>query len=255
MTSTRTTPRSEIDLTTRPDRPAGMSWRGLLTVAVVTNVVLQAAVMLLAGVVIPPALVLSAVQLLGLALVLRFRRTGAAFVLVGGLGQIAGYLSFAVPNLAMPQSPFDFLDAVSGFLTAALMVVAGVALLRRRTGSPRRLALTGAGTLLAAVVIAAVGAATVTSEPLEDGDVPLVAESYAWSTPQLTATVGDTLHLDNRDPFHHVFVIDGLGIEVGLPGNVAQEVSLDGVAPGVYDFVCPLLGHEAMVGTIEVLAS
>ncbi|HKJ55959.1 MAG TPA: cupredoxin domain-containing protein, partial [Nitriliruptoraceae bacterium] len=58
--------------------------------------------------------------------------------------------------------------------------------------------------------------------------------------------------VDNRDPFHHTFAIEELGIEVDLPANTARDVPLDGASPGVYTFVCTVVGHETMTGTIEV---
>jgi plastocyanin len=235
-----------------PVRAIGMSWRGLLAAAVVTNAVAQLVVMLLIGAVIPPAVVLLAVQLLGLALTSRFERTGAGIVALGGAAQFAAYLSFAVPSLGMPDSPLDFLDATLGFLTTATMVVAGIALLRRRTGSPRRFALVGAAIIGAATVMATVGGVTASSDTLDAGEVEVVADGYLWVPTELTAASGGTLHVVNRDPSHHVLAIPALGLEVELPGRTARDLPLDGAAPGVYEYVCPLLGHEGMTGTIEI---
>lgn len=235
-----------------PVRAVGMSWRGLLATAAVTNAVMQAVVMVLAGVVIPPAVVLVSVQLSGLAVMTRFERTGAGLTTVGAALQFAAYLSFALPGLGMPDSPLDFLDAVVGFMTTATMVVSGIALLRRRTGSPRRIALAGAAVLGVAAVVAAVGGLTATSDALDAGEIEVAAAGYAWTPTDLVAASGDTLHVDNRDPSHHTFVIEALGLEVELPGNAARDLPLDGAAPGVYEYVCTVLGHESMVGTIEI---
>lgn len=235
-----------------PVRAIGMSWRGLLTAAVVTNAVAQVVFMLLVGAVIPPAVALLAVQLLGLAVMSRFERTGAGIVALGGAAQFAAYLSFALPSLAMPESPLDFVDATLGFLTTATMVVAGAALVRQRTGSPRRFAVAGAAIIGAAALAATVGGLTTSSDALDAGEVEVVADGYLWIPTELTATSDGTLHVDNRDPSHHVFVIPALDLEVNLPGSTARDLPLDGAAPGTYEYVCPILGHEAMTGTIEI---
>jgi plastocyanin len=235
-----------------PVRAIGMSWRGLLLVAVATNVVAQAMFMLIVGIVIVPAVVLATVQVLGLAVMSRFERTGAGVVAVGGAAQLAAYLSFAVPSLGMPQSPLDFVDAVLGFLTAATMVVGGIALLRRRTGSPRRLALAGAVVIGIAGVVATIGGLTASSDALDVGDVEVAAVGYLWVPTELTAASDGTLHVDNRDLSHHVFAIPELDLEVTLPGSTARDLPLDGAAPGTYAYVCTIPGHEAMTGTIEI---
>ena len=237
---------------TAPIRAVGMSWTGLLTAAVLTNTLFQVAFMLLAGVVIPPAIVLLVVQLGGLALMRRFERTGAGITAAAGALQLAAYLSFAVPGLTMPQSPMDFLDAVVGFLTTTTMVVAGIALVRRRTGTPRRYARVGAVVMAGAAVIATIGGLTATSDTLDPGDVVIAADGYLWTRTSVVASPDGTLHVDNRDPSHHTLAIPALDLEVEVPGNAARDLPLDGAAPGVYEYVCTLTGHEAMVGTLEI---
>lgn len=239
-------------LLSAPVRAIGMSWRGLLAAAVVTNGLAQAAFMLLVGSVIPPAVVLLTVQLLGLAVLSRRERTGAGIVALGGAAQFAAYLSFALPNLGMPNSPLDFLDATLGFLTAATMVIGGVALLRQRTGSPHRLALAGAVIIVVAAVVATIGGLTASSDALDAGEIEVISDGYLWIPTELVAASGDTLHIDNRDPSHHVFAIPALGLEVDLAGSTARDLPLDGAAPGTYEYVCPVPGHEAMIGTIEI---
>lgn len=239
-------------LLSAPVRAIGMSWRGLLTAAVVTNALFQVAFMVLAGIVIPPAVVIVGVQVVGLVLATRRERTGAGVVAVGGAVQLVAYSSFALPGLLMPQSPLDFLDAVLGFLTAATMVVAGIALVRRRAGSPTRLASAGAVVVAVAAVVAVVGAATATKDTLDAGEVEVAADGYAWTVTELSVGPDDTLHVDNRDPSHHTFAVPALGLEVALPGSTARDLPLDGAAAGVYDFLCTVPGHEAMVGTLEV---
>lgn len=237
---------------TAPVRAIGMSWGGLLRAAVLTNVVFQVAFMLIAGVLIPPAVALVTLQLVGLAVSSRYERTGAGIVAVAGAVQFLAYLSFALPGLTMVQSPLDLLDSWVGFLSTAAMVVSGIALVRRRTGSPRRLARVGAIVIGLATVVAVVGGLTATSDTLDAGEVEVAADGYLWVPTELTAASGATLHVDNRDPSHHTFAIEELGIEIELPGSTARDLPLDGAAPGVYEYVCTVTGHESMTGTIEI---
>ncbi len=235
-----------------PVRAIGMSWRGLLWAAVATNALAGVAFMLLVGEVIPPLVVLLTVQLLGLAVMSRRERTGAGIVAFGGAAQFVAYLSFALPSLGMPNSPLDFIDAILGFLTTATMVVGGVALVRQRTGSPRRLAMSGAAIIGVAAVVATVGGLTASSDTLDEGEIEVLAEGNLWVPTELVVASGDTLHVDNQDPFYHAFAIPELGLEVDLAGNTARDLPLDGAEPGIYEYVCPVPGHEAMIGTIEI---
>jgi len=239
-------------LLTAPVRAIGMSWRGLLTAAAVTNAVVHAAYMLMASVVILPAIVLSVLPLLGLAVAARWERTGAGIVGASGLVMLLAMAPFALTDLAQVGSPVTFLYALLSLLTGATMVIAGVALVRRRTGSPRRLALAGAVIITLGVIATTAAAVTTTSDELDSGEVEVVAEEFVWVPVDLTAASDATLNVDNRDPFHHTFAIEELGIEVDLPANTARDVPLDGASPGVYTFVCTVVGHETMTGTIEV---
>ena len=235
-----------------PVRAIGMSWRGLLTAASVTNALVHAVVMLLAGVVILPAVVLSVLPLLGLAVATRWERTGAGVVGASGLAMLLAMAPFALTDLAQVSSPVTFLYALLSLLSGATMVVAGVALVRRRTGSPRGLALAGALVITVGVVATSFAAVTRASDTLDGGEVEVVAQDFAWVPEDTTAASDATLNVDNRDAFHHTFAIEELGIEVDLPANTARDVPLDDASPGVYSFVCTVVGHETMAGTIEI---
>jgi plastocyanin len=152
---------------------------------------------------------------------------------------------------ARPARP-DFVHSVVSLVTPASMVVGGVALLRRRTGAPRRLAIGGQVAIVLSPVVGTVAAALTESDTFGTGDVLVVGEDLAWQPDDLTVAVAATLHVDNRDPLYHTLAVEGTDLIVSLPGNRARDLELDGLAPGVYDYVCTVPGHESMAGTIEV---
>lgn len=235
-----------------PVRAVGMSWIGLLRTAVATNLLAQLVFMVIAGEVIPPAVVLTALQVLGVALLGRAERTGAVLTALSAAVQLAAIGPFAVPALAVPASAVDFVHSVVSLVTPAAMIVGGVALLRRRTGAPRRLAIGGAVAIVLSLVVGTVAAALTESDSFDTGDVLVVGEDLAWQPVDLTVAVGTTLHVDNRDPLYHTLAVEGTDLIVSLPGNRARDLELDGLTPGVYDYVCTVPGHESMAGTIEV---
>jgi heme/copper-type cytochrome/quinol oxidase subunit 2 len=208
--------------------------------------------MALAATVIAPAVVLTAISLVGLAVRRRFERAGAALIGAVGVVQTLAIAPFALPALAQPNSPVDFLHAIVSLLAGVTMAVAAVALLRRRAGAPRRLALAGALAMVVGVAIAGVATVATTSDALDPGQIEVVAERNTWAPTGVSATSSSVLYVDNRDLFHHTFTVDALGIDVDLPAATARTVSLDGAVPGVYDIVCDVPGHEDMVGTLEI---
>ena len=49
----------------------------------------------------------------------------------------------------------------------------------------------------------------------------------------------------------HTFTIEDLDIEVNLPGNADQRVDIT-AAPGEYEFMCKVPGHDDMKGTLTI---
>lgn len=241
-----------LHLASAPVRAIGMSWRGLLTTAAVTITLAQVVLMAIAGIVIPPLAVFAVLPLVGLGMLSRWERTGAGFLAVLGTFLVLGNIPFIVPALSHPESPVDFLHIAFTLVPSLAMVVAGVALLRGRSGSPRRLAIGGATVLTLMAVVSVVAALGTTSDTFDPTDVELVARDVTWQPTAPTAATGETLHVDNEDLFHHTFTIEELDIDVQLPASTARDVSLAGIEPGTYDFVCAVPGHEAMTGTIVV---
>jgi uncharacterized cupredoxin-like copper-binding protein len=59
------------------------------------------------------------------------------------------------------------------------------------------------------------------------------------------------LWVDNQDPFHHTFVIDGTDVREVLVASSSVRVPVD-LAPGSYRFWCDVPGHESMEGVLDV---
>lgn len=65
-------------------------------------------------------------------------------------------------------------------------------------------------------------------------------------------------HITNNGTMNHSFKIKGMGIEEQLPTDVApgQTASMSvRLVPGVYDIICPVLGHADLGMRLSVTAT
>lgn len=238
-------PASDATAEPRGDRLVG---GGLLLVAS-----LLFGLQVLAGHVIPPLAIFGALTLTLGSVSLRRRSRWLLIVdaLVAVL-YLAGNAPFMAANLAHPESPGSFLVEVF-VLLAFLSVLSGVAL-RLRGGGPRVRRRTVIGALAVAAVATVgslVAAATVDTEARQDGDVAIASDLSVFPA-QVEAPAGDAmLWLDNRDPFHHTFVIDDTDIRAVMPANRSVRVPV-ALAPGSYRFWCDVPGHDSMEGVLHV---
>jgi plastocyanin len=235
--------------TTRPD-PSGDRFVGG---ALLTTAGLLVSYQLLAGHVIPPLAIFAVI--LGLLGVLTLRRRSRWLLLVDAaiaLVYVVGSVPFFAANLAHPESPVSFLAEVF-LLVALLTVVLGVVLRLRGAGDrARRRTLLGAvGLAGVATVVSLVAAASVDAEARQDGDVPLVTERSTFPE-RVEVPAGEAvLWVDNTDPFHHTFLIDGTDIREVLAAGSSVRVPVD-LAPGSHRFWCDVPGHESMEGVLDV---
>lgn len=61
---------------------------------------------------------------------------------------------------------------------------------------------------------------------------------------------GRTLHRDNQDLFRHTFTVPETGLDVDLPASTAA-CALVHLAPGTYEVICDIPGHERMTSILE----
>ena len=172
---------------------------------------------------------------------------------VAGLVALA-YLVGAAPvfieHLAHPESPLGFvIDSL--LLIGLALVIVGVVRALRGAGPGRRPLLIGAAALaVAATVVSLTAAAGVGSDAHQPDDFDV--EVADWIFPDLTVPASTpALWVDNRDPFHHTFVVEGTSIHQALPASTAVRVPID-LAPGAYTYLCDVPGHEDMRGELVI---
>ena len=221
---------------------------GALLVAAGVLVVYQ----LLAGHVIPPLAIFAVLTTVIAGALLRRRPRWllglAAAVAVLYLG---GSVPFVLTNLAHPESPVSFLAEVL-LVLAFVTAIVGVVLRWRDAGdvARRRLVAGAVGIGLLATAVSLVAAANVDSAARQDGDVPLVTDRSVWPE-EVAVTAGGVLWVDNRDPFHHTFVIDDTEVHEVLAASSAVRIPIE-LVPGSYRYWCDVPGHESMEGTLHV---
>ena len=208
---------------------------------------------ILAGHVIPPLAIsgtLSAV-LGGVTLRRRARWLLIVDALVAVL-YLVGSVPFLAANLAHPESPGSFLAEVF-ILLAFLSVLIGVVLRLRGAGAlaRRRVVVGVAAVAVVATIGSLVAATTVDTEARQDGDITIASDRSLFPS-EVEMPAGDAvLWLDNRDPFHHTFLIDDTDIRAVMPANSSVRIPVD-LAPGSYRFWCDVPGHDSMEGVLHV---
>jgi plastocyanin len=225
----------------------------LVAGALLTATGLLVSYQLLAGHVIPPLAIFAV--LLGILGVATLRRRSRWLLLVDAaiaVLYLAGSAPFFAANLAHPESPVSFLAEVFLLLTLVTVVIGVVVRLREAGDRARRRTVVGAvGLAGIATVVSLVAAAGVDAEARQDGDVPLVIDRSVFPERVEVPAGGSVLWVDNTDPFHHTFLIDGTEVREVLAANSSVRVPAE-LAPGSYRYWCDVPGHEAMEGVLDV---
>jgi plastocyanin len=233
-----------------PSTPSGDP---LVAGALFTAAVLFLTYQLLAGHVIPP-LAIFGVLMAGLGVATLRRRPRWLLALAAGVAvlYLGGSVPFIAANLAHPESPVSFLAEV--FLVVTLVTVVLGVVLRWRAASDRarrRTAVGAVGLALLATVVSLVAAANVDADARQDGDVAIVTERSVFPAAVEVPAGEAVLWVDNQDPFHHTFLIDGTEVREVLAAGSSVRVPVD-LAPGSYRFWCDVPGHESMEGMLDV---
>jgi plastocyanin len=201
--------------------------------------------------VIPPLAAGALLTGIGLVVLRRSRRWGIGILGVTGLVMLLGNAPFALGHLPHPESGIDWVHSVVGLFGRLLVVVAAVAAWRGAApAAGRRLATVATGLLGAVVVIAAVASLLSSGVAAADGDVAVPIERGAFPA-QVTMDAGGILFADNQDLFRHTFTVEGTAIDVELPARQAARIPVD-LAPGTYDVLCAVPGHDGMTSTLTV---
>jgi plastocyanin len=229
-------------------------WRPVLVAAALTQILFEVVFMVVSGEVVRPAIVWSALLTIGLLVLGRHRRAGAALLGFVSLVHFATSAAFLAEGLVHPESFWDFWLGWSIVLTAGLGALAGAAVWRREDGSKRARAVAlGIMALIVALGIVG-GVATIAydSEAAQDGDIALSARNVQFEPANLIADSGEVaVFVDNDDSFRHTFSIDALDVDLEMPGGKATRVEFI-AEPGTYEFYCAVPGHEDMKGVLVV---
>jgi plastocyanin len=225
----------------------------LVASALLIATVLFLTYQLLAGHLIPPLAVFGVLTgALGLVTLRRRSRWLLVLDAVVALLYLVGSVPFMAANLVHPESPVSFLAEVFLILALATVVVGVVLRWRGAPDRARRRTVTGAvGLALLATVVSLVAAASVDADARQDGDVAIVTERSVFPERVEVPAGGSVLWVDNQDPFHHTFVIDGTEVRETLVASSSVRVPVD-LAPGSYRFWCDVPGHESMEGVLDV---
>lgn len=230
-------------------------WRPVLMAAALAQILFEVVIVVVNGVVARPAVVWSALLTIGLFVLGRRRRAGAALLGFVSLFHFATSAAFLTEGLVHPESFWDFWLAWSIVLTAGLGVLAAGAVWRREDESSKRARAVSLGTMALIVALGILGgAATIAydSDAAQDGDVVLRAGNVQFEPADPIAESGEVaVFVDNDDSFRHTFSIDALDVDLEVPGGKATRVEFI-AEPGIYDFYCAVPGHDGMKGELVV---
>lgn len=189
---------------------------------------------------------------------------------VGGIGGIVS-LMFAADglseNLSSPDSFMDFAYRLVFCGAATILILWGsvgglVQHFRSRTGQPAPavvpklvfgLLVVVASLSFASVVLTFMNRDTVSAADRE-GAVTLRARFWKFDTARLAIPREGTTKIlvRNRDAVVHTFTVPALGIDVKVGPRGEKLAVFDSPAPGTYEFVCTITGHDSMVGALVV---
>ena len=181
------------------------------------------------------------------------RRAGPIAVVVVMSLLLLGNLPAIVDDMTHPESFVNF--AIFGALALALAFVAiisGVAVLTSRAEARARTVVYGAlWVLLVAFVVSGVAALTLEDDAIAAGDLSVVAEKIEFTPTALSGSGTVGIFINNKDPIRHTFAIESLDLEYELPANTSRRFDID-AAPGTYEFVCTIEGHDDMKGILTI---
>jgi plastocyanin len=231
-----------------------MRWRSVLTAATVGQIAFSVVSMVVSGAVVPPLIVLSALLVVGLAVLRVNRQVGAVVLGAVSVFHLVGGSRFAVDAAVHPESFWDFWPALSTVVAAVLAIVAAVAVWRRDGGGRRArvAALAAAGLIVVAAVVSAVATVAYASDAAQTGDITIVARGVEFEPTAVSVEAGPAaVFVENADAVRHTLTIDELDVDLELPGGKAARVEFM-AEPGTYQFYCAVEGHEAMRGELTV---
>lgn len=223
--------------------------RGAAVVMVVWSVTLQVTV----GTIIPPVAVIGLVFLAFVPFLTgERRRVGLAlalFTTAAYLGNLPGILD----ELGHPESAPAFILTLLSTVGAVLALIGGLgAFFGRPSGPVRTLVLGAAGVFVAGTVMSVAMASATDADAALDADVAVTAAALEWQPLDIRLDSGATgVWVENQDGVRHTFTVKELGVDLEIPALTSRRIDID-AAPGTYQVICTVPGHEAMTGTLTV---
>lgn len=196
--------------------------------------------------------------LLAANVLLHWRSGLAGTILAGLLGaDIAFWLTPAlIANLVNGEGLHGVVvPAVLAASSLVLLVASVTAVLGRHEPTTA-----GSGPMVAALVgVVAVVLATGIglfgdNDGPQPGDVEVALQDTAFVPDHLEVPAGPTgFYVTNDDLFWHTFTVEGTDVDVRLASRSNRRVEVD-LAPGSYEIVCRIPGHESvgMTSTLSV---
>ena len=245
--------------TTAPERSAptdprvGLSWTRVAFIGAVTVAVWSIVLQLIAGTLIPPVAVIGAAFLVFAPFLARERRKTGLGLAVFAVLAVAGNLPGILDDLSHPASAPAFILTLASVLGAGLATVGGLGMFFRwAPDAGRRLVVAAATIFVVGSFTSASIAATTESDSALPADVAVVAESVEWHPGHVTMTSGSSgIWVDNRDGIRHTFTVPELDIDLEIPALKTRRIDVE-AAPGTYQIVCEVPGHEDMTATLTI---
>ena len=230
----------------------GIDWRILLVWTGLGTAVTLLVYTLAMGEIIPPLLVFAVLYGIGVWLARRSGKAGPIMLGILSLLLVGLNAPFIVPALSVPASTVDFVMTALLVLLALANLVSAVAALRAPSGMGARLVGRSLVALMLVVVaVAIVGRVTYDSPVSQSGDIELAAQDYEFSTDVIEAEGGQvSVFVDNKDTALHTFTVEGLDVDLQVPGGSTGRVTFNAPA-GSYEFICRP-HSDMMKGTLEV---
>lgn len=234
-------------------RSSVADWLRLARAGLIVMVVFAVALQATARAIIPPVAVIGLVCLGFVAYLKGERRwlglAAAVFVAAAALGN----LSVIVDALRHPESAPAFIIQMISMVGVFLTIAGGVgAITSGPTSLIRGLAVAAVGVFVVGSLASVAAAGRTDTAVALPGDVQVTAEQLMWSPEAITvASSASGIWIDNRDGIRHTFTIPELGIDIEVPALKARRVDL-AAAPGTYQIICTVPGHESMTGTLTI---
>ena len=233
----------------------GATWRRLLRLAAVADVV----VMIVVGLILRDleALALAGIVLFGVVM-LRFR-TGLAGIVILAVVLVDTVVFMAPAALSNIANSEDLQDvAIPASLTVISLAGAVAAFLagfRTRARSSRIAGLipqAAVGVFVIALVAGVAQGRGEAENAPQAGDVVVDIAGLSFEPARLEVEPGTvSIAVRNPDLFWHTFTIDELGVDVRTPVGAVRRASFE-AAEGTYEFVCTPHALAGMKGTLIV---